>query len=117
MFILRSLFWLTSVVMLLPPAADGEEPPRVSIIKAVAAARTLIMDLGAVCERNPVACETSGAALLLFKLKLETGVDIVAAGLAGGSGAQPEEPAAVPSPEQGTLAPDDLQPSWTPPVN
>ena len=54
MFVLRSLFWLSTVVLLLPPSQDGNEPaPRVSLLHTAYAARVLVQDVSGVCERNP----------------------------------------------------------------
>ena len=109
MFVLRSLFWLTSVVLLLPPATDGEtSSPRVSLLHTAYATQILLQDLTGVCDRNPEACEISREALALLSGKLETGADIVVAGIsAGGDEADLLDPEAL-----GTLTPDDLQPAW-----
>ena len=107
MFILRSLFWLSTVVLLLPPSQDGHEPaPRVSLLHTVYAARVLLQDVTGVCERNPDACAASRQALVLFTRKLETGAGIVVAGMKVGQGS-PD-----PTIDHGTLTEADLQPSW-----
>lgn len=107
MFVLRSLFWLTALVLLLPPAADGTPSPRVNLLHAAYSARVLAQDLTGVCERNPEACETSREALTLLTRKLETGAGIVAAGI--GSGQSPPAPGI----DHGTLHPTDLEPAWS----
>jgi hypothetical protein len=107
MFVLRSLFWLTALVLLLPPAQDGTPSPRVNLLHAAYSARVLAEDMSGVCERNPEACATSREALTLLSRKLETGAGIVAAGLAGGQSASP---VAV---DHGTLEPADLEPAWS----
>ena len=67
MFILRSLFWLSTIVMLLPASPDGSEPaPRVSLLHTAYAVRVLMQDVTGVCERNPEACAASREALVLF---------------------------------------------------
>ncbi len=101
MFVLRSLFWLTTLTLLLPPAA-GEPPPRVSLLHAAYSARVLMQDLTGVCERNPEACATSRQALTLLTSKLETGAGIVAAGIAAGRAI-----------DRGTLKAEDLDPAWS----
>jgi Family of unknown function (DUF5330) len=108
MFLLRSIFWLTTVVMLLPASPDGSEPaPRVSLIHTAYAARALVQDLQGLCDRNPEACATSRKALVLFTRKLETGAGIVSAGIAAG------ERQAAPQVDHGTLTAADLAPAWS----
>lgn len=107
MFVLRSLFWLTTVVLLLPASPQGEDPaPRVSLLHTAYAARVLVQDLTGVCERHPEACETSREALVLLTQKLETGADIVSAGIAAGRAASD------PTVDHGTLTANDLKPGW-----
>ena len=55
MFLLRSIFWLSTVVVLLPASPDGREPaPRVSLLHTAYAARTILQDMTGVCRRNPM---------------------------------------------------------------
>jgi hypothetical protein len=108
MFVLRSLFWLATVVLLLPPSADDNEPtPRVSLLHTAYAARVLLQDVTGVCERHPEACETSREALVLLTQKLETGAEIVSAGIAAG------QTDSAPAADHGTLTTADLEPAWT----
>ena len=108
MFVLRSLFWLSTVVLLLPPSEDGRDPaPRVSVIHAAYAAKVLLQDMTGVCERNPDACAVSREAMVLLGRKLETGAGIVSAGIAAGRG---EDNSDV---DHGTLTTADLAPAWS----
>jgi hypothetical protein len=107
MFVLRSLFWLAAVVMILPPASSDEPAPRVSLLHAAYAARVILQDITGVCERNPEACETSREALALMARKLETGADIVSAGIGASRGF------VDPQADHGTLTPADLEPAWS----
>jgi hypothetical protein len=108
MFVLRSLFWLSAVVMLLPPSEDGKEPaPRVNVIHTAYAVRDLLQDLSDMCVRNPEACAASRDALVLLKRKLETGAEIVSAGIAVSRGSSD------PDVDHGTLTMADLEPSWS----
>ena len=110
MFVLRSLFWMATVVMLLPASPDGDEAaPRVNLLHTAYAARVLLQDVTGVCERHPEACATSREALLLLTQKLGTGADIVTAGIAAGQSMS--DPAAG----QGTLTIADLKPAWAAP--
>ena len=107
MFVLRSLFWLATVVVLLPPSADSHESaPRVSLLHTAYAARVLLQDLTGVCERHPEACATSREALVLLTQKLETGAEIVSAGIAAG------QSFSDPRADHGTLTTADLEPAW-----
>ncbi len=108
MFVLRSLFWLSTVVLLLPPSQDGKEPaPRVSLLHTAYAARALVLDLSNVCERNPEACAASREALVLVAQKIETGAGIVSASIAASEG---KSAAKV---DHGTLTEADLEPAWS----
>ncbi len=91
--------------MLLPPA-EGETPPRVSLIHTAYSVRALVQDITGVCERNPEACAASGAALALLAGKMETGAAIVSAGIALG------DPLSQDKQGHGTLTDEDLQPDW-----
>lgn len=108
MFVLRSLFWLGTIVLLLPPSEDGREPaPRVSLLHTAYAARVLLQDVTGVCERHPDACTASRAAMVLLARKLETGAGIVSAGIQAG------ETYADPDTDHGTLTTTDLEPDWS----
>jgi hypothetical protein len=108
MFIVRYFFWLTTLVVLLPPAADGDPPPRVNLMHAALATQVLIEDVTGVCDRNPEACATSREAMALLGRKLETGADIVVAGIAASRNEQP-----VAAADHGTLTQADLEPAWS----
>lgn len=108
MFVLRSIFWLATLVVLLPPAENGSEPaPRVNLLQTAYAAKVLLQDVTGACERNPEACAASREALALLTRKLETGAGIVAAGMKAGNGI------VDPSADHGTLTAADLEPMWS----
>jgi len=120
MFVLRSIFWLGTIVLLLPPSEDGREPaPRVSLLHTAYAARVLIEDVTGVCQRNPEACAASREAVVLLGRKLETGAGIVAAGVQAGRGqinggdASGTVAAVEAGIDHGTLREEDLAPEWT----
>ncbi len=108
MFVLRSLFWLSTVVLLLPASPDHPDlAPRISLLHTAYAARILLQDVTGVCERQPEACATSREALALLTQKLETGADIVAAGITAGQSASSSGSG------HGTLTTADLAPVWS----
>lgn len=108
MFILRSLFWLTTVVVLLPPSQDGQEPaPRVNLLHTAYAARAIVEDVTGVCQRNPDACAATQEALALLARKVETGAGIVTATVKAGRGVADE------TSDHGTLTAADLEPEWS----
>jgi len=107
MFMLRSAFWLATVVMLLPPAEDGQPAPRVSLLHTAYAARILIQDVTGVCARHPDACAASRDAIVLVGRKIETGAGIVSAGIAAG------QTLTDPDADHGTLTSADLEPAWS----
>ena len=111
MFLLRSIFWLSTVVVLLPASPDGHEPaPRVSLLHTAYAARTILQDVTGVCQRNPDACAASREALTLLSRKIATGAGIVVAGIRAGQDAGGQADASI---DHGTLTETDLQTVWS----
>lgn len=108
MFLLRSAFWLTVVILLIPAdPRTGDPAPRVTVIEAIAAARATVADLAGFCDRNPDVCVTGSAAWQVFADKAETGVRILGDLING------REPEAVDSAvSTGTLTKGDMLPAW-----
>lgn len=77
MFLLRSAFWLTLVILLIPADPDSGEAPRVSLVNAFMAAQATVADLSGFCDRNPDVCVTGGAAIGIFAEKAENGVQML----------------------------------------
>ena len=78
MFLIRTAFWLSVVVLLLPADPEtGERAPRVHALEALAAARTTVTDLSAFCDRNPGVCVTSGAAFEVLTQNVKYGARLV----------------------------------------
>jgi hypothetical protein len=63
-FIIRSVFWLSLVLMLIPVEGSGNaDHPAVSPFQAIIAARDAVADVGGMCDRKPEVCVTGRAAL------------------------------------------------------
>lgn len=77
MFLVRSAFWLTIVILLIPADPETGDAPRVTVMNAVAAVRATVADLSGFCGRNPDVCATGGAAAQLIGEKLGNGVDLI----------------------------------------
>ena len=64
-FLIRMAFWFSLVLLALPLdiGTDPKNGESVSPIQAFFAAREAVVDVAAICERKPDACETGKAAL------------------------------------------------------
>jgi hypothetical protein len=77
-FIIRSVFWLSLVLLLIPfggTGGDGQEDV-VSPVEALLAARGAIQDVTGMCERKPEVCETGKAALHTIGVRAREGARI-----------------------------------------
>jgi hypothetical protein len=77
MFLLRSAFWLTIVILLIPADPQSGEAPRVTVVNALMAAQATLADLGGFCDRNPDVCITGSAAIDVFTEKAGNGVEMI----------------------------------------
>jgi hypothetical protein len=84
MFLIRTAFWLSLVILLLPAgnsSGDAIQPaqPDVDVTAgaALGAARDTIADFSAFCLRNPDTCATGSAALRVFGQKAQNGARMV----------------------------------------
>lgn len=141
-FMIKTAFWLSLVILLIPAdpetKADSGDPD-ISSVQAIGAAQQAYVDMTRFCERNPMPCETGGAALDIFEAKARTGARMVYEylGPAGNAdNSQSEMPARLPDAtlasgngdrnlhtgstkiriKQDTLSPADRQPAWTAPA-
>lgn len=105
MFLLRSAFWLTIVIMLIPADPQSGEAPRVTLVNALVAAEATVADLSGFCGRNPDVCVTGSAAIDVFAEKAENGVEMIYHYIDGTTPADDE-------PAHGTLTDDDLAQPW-----
>ena len=111
MFLIRTAFWLTLIILLLP-ANDQEQE------KMYGTASAAVKDLKSFCVRNPDVCVKSAGLFRDFTQKAEFGAKLVMDFVKDVSGDGQTEPAdrdakRRPSREtQGTLRPDDMGPGW-----
>lgn len=142
-FILRTAFWLSLVVLLIPAdpetkAQSGETD--ISSMQAIGAAQQAYVDMTRFCERNPLTCETGGAAVEIFGAKARTGARIVYDYLGPSDETPDSQTASIsnasnraatpesfddrnlhtgstnPRTQSDTLTPADRSPDWAPPA-
>ncbi len=84
MGILRTAFWLSAVIILLPAGNDntpgGGKPPKsaqVSPEQVVVAATSTASDVSEFCSRQPGVCKTGSAVMGLFEAKAKNGVSLI----------------------------------------
>lgn len=79
-FLIKTAFWLSLVILLIPADPETKAQPGeadISSMQAISAAQQTYVDMMLFCERNPLTCETGGAALDIFEAKARTGARIV----------------------------------------
>jgi hypothetical protein len=124
-FLLRTAFWLSIVLALLP--TGGSQPkssePSINPLEAVSAAGAAVSDMSQFCARQPDACEVGAQAATAFGQRAQAGAKMVYEFLS--EKMVPAETGSVPSKKDGapatkasqqTLTPADLQPAWRGPA-
>ena len=78
-FLLRTAFWLTLVLVLIPLGTEQEDAKaeKIDPVSAFLAAQATVSDIGGFCSRNPQACETGGDALAAIGSRARDGARIV----------------------------------------
>ena len=79
MFIIRTAFWLSLVILCLP-VGSGDDSPSASVAgaaEAMSVARSAVGDLSKFCERNPGTCDTGNMVVSSFGQKARYGAQIV----------------------------------------
>lgn len=113
-FLLRTAFWLTVVVLLLPlsPSQRTGAASQVSTGEAVSAASAAVSDMRQFCARQPDACVVGSQALTSFGQKARAGAKMLYDFLTEHSGGKPGTAdtagQTVGKPPQNTLSPADL---------
>jgi Family of unknown function (DUF5330) len=114
MFLLRTAFWLSVVIFLIPvdhaaeQQAEAVKAQPIGALEAASAAQATLSDMSGFCGRNPTACEIGGRVATTFMLKAQTGARLVY-DFIDRSLADKADGAAV---DHGTLTANDLAPAW-----
>jgi hypothetical protein len=117
-FLLRTAFWLTVVVLLLPsfPSQRTGAAPQVGAGEAVSAASAAVADMRQFCGRQPDACVVGAQALTSFGQKAQAGAKMLYEFLTEHFGGQPgsvdKASRNAINPRQNTLSPTDLAAPW-----
>ena len=98
-FIIRSVFWLSLVLLLIPFGGQDENgQPLVNPIQAMFAAKAAIDDMAGMCERKPEVCSVGKAAFHTIGVRAREGARIAYQALDGYDGtdetARPSDPIA-----------------------
>lgn len=125
-FLLRTAFWLSVVLALLP--TGGSQPkssePSINAVEAVSAAGAAVSDLSGFCARQPDACVVGAQAVSAFGQRAQAGAKMVYEILSdkmapAETGSVTPAKAATPAAtraSQHTLKPTDLEPAWRGPA-
>jgi len=93
MFLVRSAFWLSVVILLLPAEIDttdtklSDAQTSITAGQALVAAQSTVSDLSGFCLRNQTACSTGKAAVDLFIRKAQYGANLLNEWVSGVSSA------------------------------
>ncbi|WP_106751948.1 DUF5330 domain-containing protein [Pannonibacter carbonis] len=78
-FLIRTAFWLTLVLVLIPFGTGQKTTTGIDVdpLSAVLAAQATVSDLTGFCTRNPQTCDTGGQALVAIGAQARDGARIV----------------------------------------
>jgi hypothetical protein len=114
-FLLRTAFWLSIVIALLPAPESMKSESGVGAAQAVSAASATFSDMSQFCARQPDACQIGSQALAHFGHKAQASAkwlyDMVTSKSATQTGAV-EPKAVAESDSQNTLTQADAAPAW-----
>jgi len=81
-FIIRSVFWLSLVLLIVPFGGNGEDGAEtVGPVEAFIAARGAIGDISGMCERKPEVCEVGRSAIYTIGVRAREGARIAMAAI------------------------------------
>ena len=95
-FLIRTAFWLSAVLLVLPLGGGGEDGASVGPVQTLLAARDAVSDLAGICERKPTVCETGRSAARTIAARAGEGARLAYEMLDDG------EPAALGGPDAAT---------------
>ncbi|MEJ0075959.1 MAG: DUF5330 domain-containing protein [Alphaproteobacteria bacterium] len=114
-FLLRTAFWLSIVIALLPAPESMKPESGVGAAQAVGAASATFSDMSQFCTRQPDACQIGSQALAHFGHKAQASAkwlyDMVTSKSASQTGAV-ESKAVAEGDSQNTLTQADAAPAW-----
>ena len=101
-FLIRSAFWFSLVLLLLPFGGDGSSDD-LGPLQALLAAREVVQDVSGMCERKPEVCKAGRSALHTIGVKAKASAKL-AYDVLGDESAEKVEPDAIV--EAAEIAPD-----------
>ena len=123
-FLLRSAFWLSVVLVLLPSGKSQSSSATPGAVEAVSAAGAALSDMTGFCDRQPGACLTGAQAAVAFGQRAQAGAKMVyeflsekAAPADTGSVKAKTTTTVTAKPSEHTLTPLDLKPAWRGPAS
>jgi len=115
-FLLRTAFWLSIVIVLLPAPESMKTESGVGAAQAVSAASATFSDMSQFCARQPDACQVGSQALTHFGHKAQATAKWLYETLTSkaASNQMPAEPAkaVAEADSQNTLTQADTMPAW-----
>jgi hypothetical protein len=117
-FLLRTAFWLSIVLVLLPTPNSEKTEPGIGAAQAVTAASATFSDMTQFCTRQPGACEVGSQALVQFGHKAQASAKWLYEKFASTPAAQDQtgsvsaKRVAESDDSQNTLTQADTMPAW-----
>ncbi|WP_181708476.1 DUF5330 domain-containing protein [Chthonobacter rhizosphaerae] len=117
MFLIRTAFWLTIAILLIPVDEETARQVEESGLRPIAAGEAIIIaedalvDAGGFCDRNPTTCEIGSRFGATLAVKAKAGARLLSDFLDEQFAAEP-----APGADRGTLTAEDLQAPWRGPA-
>jgi hypothetical protein len=116
-FLIRTAFWLSIVIMLLPTPDSMKQEGGVGATQAISAASATMTDMKQFCVRQPDTCEIGSQALTQFGHKAQASAkwvyDLITSKTSEHNGtAEPAKATVEVDPSQNTLTQADTTPAW-----